>query len=105
MITIEEAKRIGNAYCIDALGRGFVEAHRDNGCAGYGKCDGGIYCCVQVDDKPPMPPDESERIILDNTSKYPYIATCIVSLEDSAITPGECVAPILNSSGQASNAV
>lgn len=92
MLTFEEAKKIGLNACIDKLGRDFVMAHRDNGCHGCGENDGSVYCIVEVDDKPYVSP-YGGKLVLDSVSKFPYYASCNVSLEDGSITFLEFVLP------------
>lgn len=86
MLTVKEAARIGINACIDKIGRDFVLAHRGNGTSAYGENDGSVYCYVGVDDKPWVKPEISEGLVLDSKSKFPYHASCNVSLTDGATT-------------------
>ena len=45
-----------------------------------------MYCYVGVDDKPWVKPEISEGLVLDSKSKFPYHASCNVSLTDGATT-------------------
>ncbi len=92
MLTIKEAAKIGINACIDKIGRDFVLANRESGTSAYGENDGSVYCYVGVDDQPNVP-RSSDTLVLDNTSKFPYHASCNVRLEDGATTFIECVRP------------
>lgn len=85
MLTVKEAARIGINACIDKIGRDFVLANRDNGTSAYGENDGLVFCYVGVDDKPYVP-ENPDILILDNVSRFPYHASCNVSLTDGATT-------------------
>ena len=93
MLTIKEAARMGINACIDKLGRDFVLANRDNGTSAYGENDGVVFCFVGVDDKPWVS-ESPDTIVLDNTSQFPYRASCNVCLTDGAMTFLECVLPV-----------
>ena len=93
MLTVEEAANIGINACIDKIGRDFVLAHRDNGTSAYGENDGSVYCYVGVDDQPWAPPPASRRLVLDNETKFPYYASCNVSLTDGVTTFIDYVQP------------
>ena len=92
MLTIMEAARIGIDACIDKLGREFVLANRDNGTSSYGEDGGIVFCFVGVDDKPWTPKDPA-GIVLDNTSEFPYRASCKVRLADGSMEFDECILP------------
>lgn len=87
MLTIKEAARIGINACIDKIGRDFVLANRENGTSGYGENEEKhcVYCYVGVDDKPYV--SKHPGILeLDSESRFPYYASCNVSLTDGAMT-------------------
>ena len=92
MLNIETAKKIGFTACIDKLGRPFVLAHKDSATSAYGKTDSGVFCFVGVDDKDDSLNQEGV-LILDNQSKFPYRASCNVSLTDGIPSFVECVLP------------
>lgn len=92
MLTIKEAARIGINACIDKLGRDFVLANRGNGASAYGENDGIVFCFVGVDDKPWVD-ESSDALVLDNTSQFPYRASCNVYLTDGTMKFIECVLP------------
>lgn len=92
MLTIKEAARIGIDACIDKLGRDFVLANRDNGASAYGENNGLVFCFVGVDDEPWIA-EYSDVLVLDNTSQFPYRASCNVRLTDGAMNFVECVLP------------
>ena len=87
MLTVKEAARIGINACIDKIGREFVLAHRGNGTSAYGENEeeNCVYCYVGVDDKPSVS-KFSGALVLDSESKFPYHASCNVSLEDGVTT-------------------
>lgn len=93
MLTVKEAARIGINACIDKLGRDFVLANRDNGVSGYGENDGMVFCYVGVDDKPWVDKYPDDVIVLDSTSKFPYLVSCNVCLEDGTMKFIECILP------------
>lgn len=92
MITVEEAKNIGIQACIKKLGKTFVKENAGNSSAGYGKRKNSVYCFVGVDNEKR---DMSGGLLLDSV-KFPYRASCDVSLENGEITFIECVAPKKN---------
>ena len=87
MLTIKEAARIGINACIDKIGREFVLANRGNGTSGYGEIEEEhcVYCYVGVDDKP-YTSTHPGVLVLDSESKFPYYASCNVSLTDGTTT-------------------
>lgn len=93
MLTLMEAKKIGNAACIDKLGREFVLANRDNGVSSYGEMDEGMYCYVGVSDEPYVSPYPDGMLVLDSESRFPYYASCIVNMESGEITFLDCMLP------------
>ena len=94
MLTVEAARKIGIDACIDKIGRDFVRANKDSAVFawGGGEAENSVYCYVGVDDKP-IPPNPPGVLILDNTSKFPYSASCFASRTDGAIKFIECVLP------------
>ncbi len=91
-MAIREADQIGINACIDKIGRDFVLASRENGTSAYGENDGNVYCYVGADDQPSAP-RISDTLVLDNTSKFPYHASCNVRLAGGATAFIECVLP------------
>ena len=87
MLTVKEAARIGINACIDKIGRDFVLANRGNGTSGYGENEEEhcVYCYVGVDDKPYVSKHPG-ILVLDSESKFPYHASCNVSLMDGTTT-------------------
>ncbi|MBQ7437901.1 MAG: hypothetical protein IJV30_11360 [Oscillospiraceae bacterium] len=92
MLTFEDAKRVGTLACLDKLGRDFVKQHRDTACSAYGDHDGHAFCFVGISDTPDTPWDGG-AIVLDNSSKFPYMASCNVAYDTGAITFLDCVLP------------
>lgn len=92
MLTMKEAARIGINACIDKLGRDFVLTNRGNGTSAYGEEDGSVFCFVGVSDKPWVP-ESPDALVLDNTSHFPYRASCKVRLTDGTMKFGECILP------------
>ena len=90
--SMKEAARIGINACIDKLGRDFVLANRDNGTSAYGESNGTVFCFVGVNNKPWVP-EVPDALVLDNTSQFPYRASCKVRLTDGAMTFNECILP------------
>lgn len=88
MISEDRAKRLGINACVEKLGREFVEAHKNSVVYAYGMNQDVMYCFVGVDDRPQK---RSDRLILDNVSKWPYQASCNVDLETETISFLECV--------------
>lgn len=89
MITFEEAKTIGLKACIAKLGREFVKSNKGRASAGYGKRKNAVFCFVGVD---PEPSDKSQGLLLDHV-KFPYRASCTVSLIDGMVEFVEHVVP------------
>ena len=52
MLTVNEAKRVGNRACIDKLGRDFCVQHRDNAVFSWGEDAGIVNCFLGVSDQP-----------------------------------------------------
>lgn len=93
MLSDKMARRIGINACIDKLGREFVLAHQDNATSTYGKTEEGMYCYVGVSDIP-LPEYEPGVLVLDSMPS-PYHASCIVNLENGALTFKEVVRPAI----------
>ena len=81
MLSVEAARKIGINACIDKLGREFVLAHRDRATSAYGESDEGVFCFVGVDDGF-VSQNTDHVLVLDSQSKFPYRASCNISLED-----------------------
>ena len=90
MLTFEEAKKIGIDACVAKLGESFVSKHEDNLCAGYGDVEDYAYCFLGVSDQPEK---LSGELVLDSTSKWPFIAKCNVWYNDGRIEFFDCVLP------------
>ncbi len=90
MLNVETARKIGINACIDKLGRDFVLAHKDLATSAYGESGDGVFCFVGVakgcDSK-----NSDGVLILDSHSKFPYRASCNVSLFDGTPSFIECV--------------
>jgi hypothetical protein len=91
MLTCEEACKIGQKACIDAIGYEFAVQNKSRCVFAYSELPGMIHCYVGVSDKS-IP--ETKNIILDSTSKWTRSAECNVMLEDGQIKDlrihGEC---------------
>lgn len=92
MLTVEAAKKAGIDACIDKLGRSFVVANKETFTYGWGETDDGLYCVVCVDDSP-LPELEPGILQLDGGPPPKYHASCIVNLENGALTFKEVVCP------------
>ena len=94
MLTVREAARIGIDACIDKIGREFVLAHRGSGTSSYGENEeeNCVYCYVGVSDKPYVS-GHPGILVLDSESKFPYYASCNVSLADGTMTFIDCALP------------
>ena len=95
MLTREDARKIGINACIDKIGREFVRKYKDSAVYGYGdgETENSMFCYVGVDDKPWVDPYPDDVIVLDSTSKFPYLVSCNVCLEDGTVKFKECVLP------------
>ena len=87
----ETARQIGINACIDRLGRDFVAEHKDKATSTWGAGYGDMFCFVGVDADRREESDVS--LILDSTSRFPYRASCVVSLKDGTVTWREVVVP------------
>lgn len=92
MLTYEQAKKRGMDACVEKMGRSFVDMHKDNLCYGASDVDEYAYCFLGVDDKPDVLGGKRE-LILDSTSKWPYVAKCHVWYSDGKIDFYDCVLP------------
>ena len=94
MLTVEAARKVGINACIDKIGRDFVQKYKDSSVYAYGdvESEGSVFCFVGVDDSPQAPAQEGV-LELDSQSKFPYRASCIVSLANGVATFKECVKP------------
>lgn len=94
MLNLDTARKIGIDACIDKLGRDFVIANQDNASSGYGETEEGMYCVVCVTDEPgpELPPGVLQ---LDGGPPWKYRASCIVNLENGALTFMDVVCPSL----------
>lgn len=92
MLGLKDAQRIGLNACIDRIGRDFVTRFKDQSTSACGECDEGVFCFVGVDDQP-WGPNTSGLIVLDDTTQFPYQASCTVSLQDGTVGFLECVLP------------
>lgn len=88
---VEIARQIGTHACVEKLGREFVKAHKDSSTSAWGECEDGVFCFVGVNDKGMGMDDYS--LVLDNASRFPYRASCVVRLSDGAVTWREVVVP------------
>ncbi len=96
MLTVAEARKIGIKACIEKLGYDFCKKHADNSTTAYGEDDGFVFCYVGVDDSPA--PDYSIKDYvwaLTEENKFPYSASCNVSMEDGKVMFLECELPNL----------
>ncbi len=93
MLSVNEARKIGINACIDKLGRDFVRKYKDSCVYAYGESEDGVYCFVGVNDNPDCYDNDTDVLILDSTSKFPYRVSCNVRLTDGAVTFIECVLP------------
>lgn len=93
MYTYEEAKKIGINSCIDALGRDFVTANKDTATAAHGDTEDGVFCFVGV---APGYVSQAEEgtLLLDNTTKFQYRASCNVNKNTGAVSFIERVLPV-----------
>lgn len=93
-IIIDEnvAKSIGKEACMEKLGLEFVKENRWNSVFACGTIDEGVFCFLGVGDSENVS-REDYKLDLDNTSQWPYRASCVVSLEDGAVTWKEVVVP------------
>lgn len=87
MLTREAARKIGINACIDKIGRDFLQKHKDNAVYAYGdgETENSVFCYVGVDDKP-YESKHPDILVLDSESKFPYHASCNVSLTDGTTT-------------------
>lgn len=87
MLTREAARKIGINACIDKIGRDFLQKHKDNAVYAYGdgETENSVFCYVGVDDKP-YESKHPDILVLDSESKFPYHASCNVSLMDGTTT-------------------
>lgn len=93
MLDIETARKIGINACIDKLGRDFVLANKKFATSAYGESEDGIFCFVGVDDG--CNSCNSDQVLfLDCQSRFPYRASCNVSLFDGKTHFLECVRPL-----------
>ena len=108
MLTYENARRIGLNACIDQLGREFVMKYKDSAATAYSTEpdeNGNVFCFVGVDDHPETRHNRNAaQLILDNTSKFPYSASCNVNLENERTEYLECVLPHISHNPGATNA-
>ncbi len=95
MLSYEQAKKIGIDACVEKIGEDFVSKHEDNLCVGYGDVEDYAYCFVGVDDAPEII-DDREELVLDSTSKWPFIAKCNVWYNDGHIEFFDCKLPKVN---------
>lgn len=95
MLTREAARKIGIDACIDKIGRDFLQKYKDNAVYAYGdgETENSVFCYVGVDDKPYVPEENPEIIVLDSFSQFPYRASCNVQLADGSTDFVECVLP------------
>ena len=95
MVTLEEARRIGVRACIHRLGENFVLEHRESATSVYSVNPdeaGEVFCYVGVDDAPQRL-EKTDTLVLDNFSKFPYYASCNVSLMDGKSKFLDCFVP------------
>ena len=88
-LDVETARKIGINSCIEKLGRDFVEKHKETSTCAWGESEDGVFCFVGVDDEERSGCDYA--LVLDSTSRFPYRASCVVSLENGAVTWREVV--------------
>ena len=88
-IDAEMARNIGINACIERLGREFVEKYKETSTCAWGESEDGIFCFVGVDDRGERIDDYS--MVLDNTSRFPYRASCVVRLSDGTVIWREVV--------------
>ena len=91
MLSKAAARKIGINACIDRIGRSFVVAHKatSSSACGMEPWENKLFCFVGVDDNPPA--NHSQSLVLDNSSKFPYFASCNVSLINGEVEYLECV--------------
>ena len=92
MLCFEEARKIGLNACIDKIGRDFVRKYAESTTTAYGEVDGNAFCFVGVDNQP-LPSFDGKTLVLDSRSKFPYRASCNVSLQDGDMQFLDCVVP------------
>ena len=92
MLTYEEARKIGIDACVKKIGEDFVSMHEDNLCVGYGDVDDYAFCFLGISDQPENL-DNRKDLVLDSTSKWPYIAKCNVWYQDGKIEFLDCILP------------
>jgi hypothetical protein len=90
-LDVETARQIGINACVEKLGRDFVEKYKETSTCAYGESEDGMFCFVGVDDVEKNGCDYA--LVLDSTSRFPYSASCVVSLENGAVTWREVVVP------------
>ena len=90
MITFEEAKKIGIDACVEKIGNTLVETNKERATFGCGQHGEAVFCFVGVDTENR---DLSQGLLLDSTSKFPYMASCNVSLIDGTVEFLDCVVP------------
>lgn len=94
MLTMIEAKKKGMKACIEKLGYEFCKKHADNSTTAYGEDDGFVFCYVGVDDSPAPDYSIDKPVwVLSEENKFPYSASCNVSMEDGRIVFLECNLP------------
>lgn len=95
MLSFDMARKIGINACIDKIGRDFVLAHKDTATSawGEGETENSVFCFVGVDDAPAEPLPEGVLQLDGEGSRWPYHASCLVSLVNGATIFQECVSP------------
>lgn len=92
MLTFEDAKRIGLNACIEKLGREFVNKYADSTSSAYGDDgEGNAFCFVGVDNRPQKP--YTGTLTLSRREKFPYRASCKVSMSNGSTVFYDCVLP------------
>lgn len=93
MLTKENAKMIGLEACDKKLGFDFVKkyAGTSTSCWGYDDESDSMFCFVGVDTNPE--PLDDYVYMLDSVSRFPYSASCYVSMKDGSITYLDCKLP------------
>ncbi len=87
MLSVNEAKKIGNRACIDKLGRDFCVLHRDNAVFSWDEDADMVRCFLGVSDQPigdlsawnPMLDGESN-------SGWPYYVICNVDMKSEQVS-------------------